>query len=452
MTVGHPAGDARVRTLSSAWLVSPTIARTEAAERRSAPAVSHRFAVQLALVTGLALAIRLGYLLTVPHTLRLGDALVYHLEGNDLAAGHGFANPLQLRFLHRSVPTAEHPPLWPLVLAGVSLAGGRSVLAHQVAGCVIGAAAVAAIGLAGRRIAGPRVGIIASALAAVYPCLWLNDARMMSETPYAFAIAVLLLVSYGYLRRPALRRAAALGAVVGLCALIRAEAVLLLLVVVGPVVVLAGTPGRRLAAGAVAAGVAAAVLAPWVIRNLLTFDHPVLLTINSDTVLVGANCAASYHGPGMGSWIFACSLAVGAPGDESDRALADRRAASSYIGHHLGRTPLVVLAREGRTWSLFRPLHDLEEPGGWTSWLSTAGFLAITPVALAGLWVMRRDGNRLAPFAGVAILVALVAALTYGTARFRLPWDVALTIPAAVAVDRALALVPRRRSGAVPTP
>ena len=74
--------------------------------------------------------------------------------------------------------------------------------------------------------------------------------------------------------------AAALGAIIGIAVLTRAEAVLLLVVLVVPLV--AGAVFVPSTKPAVLLGVAAlsaaAVVSPWVVRNLVTFQRPVILS------------------------------------------------------------------------------------------------------------------------------------------------------------------------------
>ncbi len=336
-----------------------------------------------------------------------------------IADGHGFLNPVQLVWLHRAVPTAEHPPLWPLVLSAVSVVGGRSVLAHQVATCVVGAAAVAAIGLAGRRVAGARAGLLAAAVGAADPTFWLMDTRILSETLYALTVAVFVITAYRFIDRPDGRRAVALGAAVGLAALVRSEAVVLLAIVVLP---LAARRAWRLLA--VAGAAAAVVVAPWVARDLVTFHRPVLFTTDSATVVVGANCPASYSGPGIGGWSFPCEGAVATHGDESDAAATQQRVALRYVAAHATRLPLVLAARELRTWDLFGP------PGGRALYLYAGSALAA-----AGVVLLRRRGRSVVPLVGLAALVALTTALTYGTARWRVPWEVAMAVLAGAEID-----------------
>ena len=405
----------------------------------------------LAAVTAIGLAVRLVSLLFSKHTLVLGDALFYHVQANVLASGRGFINPLQWEFFHRVVATAEHPPLYPLVLSVVSLVGGRSVLAHQTASCVLGSATVAVVALAGRRIAGPRVGLLAGAVAAFYPNLWLNDTQVMSETVYALTLALFLVAVYRFHDRQSVASAALMGGAVGLAALTRTEALALIVIVAIPVVLVKSElpAGRRAVSAGAAVAAALVVLSPWAVRSLVTFDRPVVLTINADTALAGANCPAAYNGAGTGSWVFTCGAAVKISGDESDQAATLRRHALDYVTAHLGRVPFVLLAREGRTWSVFRPLRDDSEPRGTTAWLRVVSFFAVTPFSVTGVWLLRRRGRLTLPLIGMAVLSAVSAATAYGAMRFRLPCEVALVILTAVAID---AVLPWQEAAVAPAP
>jgi hypothetical protein len=139
-----------------------------------------RFHVRLALVAAAALAIRCGYLATVGRDIvGIGDFYFYHWSANLLAEGRGYTDPFLLIFFDVEQPTAEHPPLWSGFLALVSLVGGSGsplgvtgpegdYMAHRLAGCLVGTAVVALIGLLGRLLGGDRLGLVAAAIAAIY--------------------------------------------------------------------------------------------------------------------------------------------------------------------------------------------------------------------------------------------------------------------------------------------
>src|SRR5207244_8269490 len=101
------------------------------------------------------------------------------------------------------------------------------------------------VGLIARRLGGPRAGLIAAGIAAVYPVLVAADGAMMSETLYGLLIAAALLTALRLLdRQPGPPLAAALGALIGLATLTRAEALLLLPLLAWPVA--ARAQARRL--------------------------------------------------------------------------------------------------------------------------------------------------------------------------------------------------------------
>src|SRR5205085_947444 len=131
-----------------------------------------------------------------------------------------YLQPFQYLYLHHTIPTTEKPPGYPAVLALLSWTGLDSYAAHRVVSCVLGAAAVVLIGMLGRRVAGERIGLLAGAIAAVYPALWMLDASLRSESLYLPLVALALLLAYE-------RRFVWLGIALGLAALTRSEALLL---------------------------------------------------------------------------------------------------------------------------------------------------------------------------------------------------------------------------------
>ena len=76
-----------------------------------------------------------------------------------LADSGRYLQPFMYLYRDRVIPTTEKPPLYPTVLALPSALGLDSYAAHRVVSCLLGAAAVVLIGLLGRRVGGPRVGL-----------------------------------------------------------------------------------------------------------------------------------------------------------------------------------------------------------------------------------------------------------------------------------------------------
>jgi 4-amino-4-deoxy-L-arabinose transferase-like glycosyltransferase len=376
------------------------------------PATRPGFARWLAAIAAGGLAVRLIYVLALTPGLRgHGDSAYYHQLANLLAGGHGFVDP------GNGTPTALHPPLFPLLLAAFSALGLDSWQAQRVVVCLVGAATIVVVGLIGRRVAGERTGLIAAALAALSPVLVSADGAVMAETLLGLLVALVALVAYA---PPSLRRGALLGALVGLAALTRGEALLLLLL-------LARRPPRELAAMVLACLV---VLAPWTIRNFSTFDKPVPISTNEGNLFAGANCDNTYRGRDIGSWDLRC-VPGGPIEDESLAAARFRHAGLNYASDHAGRVPLVLLARLGRTFELFQPVRQAQHAEARAAGLEVAGavfFLLLVPLGAYGAIVLRRRGIPLAPLLapfGLAIAATLIG---YGVPRFRHPADVALVV------------------------
>ncbi len=251
----------------------------------------------LVAIMALGFAVRLTYLRSRGggHLLP-GDARYYHLGANLLADGKGFTEPLYYEFGVR-LQGATHPPAFLVVLAGASAVGLRSILAHQLVGCVLGTITVGVVGLAGREIAGPRAGLIAAALSAVYPNFWLNDVVVMSETLVMLAAALVTLAAFRFWRTPTVGGGAILGVTLALAALTRAETVVMLILVAGPIVVyLERTRRQRAALLSVVVTASLLVMAPWIVYNVSRFHHPVFLSTGSGILLSAANCDETYYG------------------------------------------------------------------------------------------------------------------------------------------------------------
>src|SRR4051812_36707945 len=138
------------------------------------------------------------------------DETYYHRVANFVADGHGFISPAAFDAGH-VLPSAEKPPLYPLLLAVESKLGFTGFHAHRLLGALIGAATIVVIGLVARKVGGPRLGLIAAGLIAVNPVLWKWDSQVLSEPLYAALLALLLLLSYRVKEQPTVTRAIALG-------------------------------------------------------------------------------------------------------------------------------------------------------------------------------------------------------------------------------------------------
>jgi 4-amino-4-deoxy-L-arabinose transferase-like glycosyltransferase len=386
-------------------------------------------------------------------SLGLSDASYYYLQADKLAHGHWFVNPFTLPNAPQIRPSAAHPPLFTLTLAGADVLWAWSVNATRLLCCVIGGVGVFMVGVLGREVGGRRVGFLAAAIAAVYPVWWITDGLVLSEVLYMPLVAGLLLLAYRLWYRPRIMTAVAIGAVGGLAGLTRSEGLLLLIVVVAAVLFLNRTLTLRHRVQLFGATVLAAalVIAPWIGFNAARFNHVVYMSTNNGATIADSNCPQTYFGLHVGGFIPFCHTPkVREPGDESDVSSTLVAVGFRYARNHASRVPAVMAARVGRVWGVFRPAQtiDLDSYGRWShddSRLMLYSFYGVALAGIVGMFVLRRREITIVPFVAAIIAVTVGASLFYGIIRFRVPGDVAAVVLAAVALDAALS---RTRSNA----
>jgi 4-amino-4-deoxy-L-arabinose transferase-like glycosyltransferase len=395
------------------------------------------------------------------HATPTGDAFYFHWQARFIADGSGwFISPFPSLSPHVVVPSAEHPPLWSLVLALSDVLGLKSYPSQLLGACFIGAGAVFVTGLAAREVAGERTGLIAAGIAAVYPNYWINDTLGLSETLILLLVAAVILVAAKLWKKPSLHMTADLGLLCGLAAVTRAEQVLLIAVLLVPLILLLrGVAVRdRLRFLAVGVLIALVVIAPWVGFNLSRFSHRTLLSNDSGTALAMANCRSAYYKAYIGSGDFHCLNRIrGVPGDESAQDAQNRRVALRYIRGHLSRLPMVLAARPAREFGLYRPLVQLRlerDVNGRPLIIGEIGlgmYYALALAALYGALVLRRRGMTLLPFGGILLELVVAAMLTFGQTRYRAPIEVVLVVLGAVGLDALVAggVLPSRRRAAL---
>ena len=235
---------------------SPTAVPSETGFRFS-------FGWQLAAVCGLAFFLRLLNVMqtfSVPSVVQLlGDAKGYVDWATTIAEGNWIGDE-----------TFYQAPLYPYFLAVLIKCFGPSYTVMRLVQAILGAIGVAAIGLAGRRMFSPRIGMLAAVMLAVYPPAIYYDgiiqkAALASVLLCGFLAAV---VYTQYERRPWMSLLA--GVLLGLLVITRENA--LLWVPLVPVWMLLGIDApkksRWLLAAALTAGVAL-ILVPVAARNAM---------------------------------------------------------------------------------------------------------------------------------------------------------------------------------------
>jgi len=422
--------------------------------------------VALAMVVGLAIRVAFVLIRQSKVVLTTGDAYWYHFQAKLVVDGQGFLNPF-LYFKDGQVgPGADHPPGFVIVLAVLDVLGIDSPQGQRLAMCLVGTGSIWLIALLGRRIGNVKVGIIAAALAAVYPNLWINDGMLMVETVYIFAIAVSLLGAYRYLHRPNRIDLLVVAAGLTVGSMTRPESLLLFVVFLVPMVIMRhGMPWReRTLQVVLAALLPILAFGPWVAYNLGRFEEPVTVSSGSGQTLAAGNCVYTYEGRALGYYDIRCLLAptIQEPtGDPSQRDSAYRTLALDFMSENRGELPKVMAARVGRLWHLYAPVQSLVldgfiegrsggPPNGGRTLVGAAliMYFVLMPFAVAGAVIQRRRRVPIWPLMVQPVLATVVAALTFGITRYRAGAEITLVVLAAVALGWLLErLAERRRPG-----
>lgn len=392
----------------------------------------------------LALALRWFVILRYYKDLPLGltDNFYYHETANLLAEGRGFVNPFAFRAEpSTAIPTAAHPPLYSMFLAVWSFFGANTPLWHRLASGLVSATAVIPVALLVKRLAGRRAAALAGLGVAFYPPLWMNDGLILSESLYIPLAAAALLTAQRLADKPSLRTVVVLAGVLAAGALTRSEALLIVGVLLVPLVLSRRETPLKVRIGwlGAAAAVITLIMAPWLVRNLATFEEPTFLSVGPGYVMELGNCDITYSGSFLGYWHIGCDQNPWLAGDESVVAARKLDIAQDYIFAHLSDAPRVAAARVGRLFGVFRPyqtadfdvlferrVHNHVRIGLWAHWVASA-------FAVAGAVVLRRRGETLLPTMAFIAVAALTAAVSFGITRYRVGADVAVLVLAAVA-------------------
>ena len=329
--------------------------------------------------------------------------------------------------------------------------GGNHVLSQRLTMAFFGAGVVVLIALIGRTVAGDRAGLIAAAIAALYPNLWMNDGLIMSETlatagggggdparvplrPNAH-VAERALGRRHHRDRDAAPAPSSVCCCRSWCCPSRCSQRALAL-------------GRRLVLVVVSCLAALVVVSPWLIANLTRFDEPVLFSSNDGLTICGANNDGTYYGSGTGLW--AIQDCGGVQPRVAERARArgvDAVERPPREGPRLHHRPPRPPARGGggtgragleplraRLHGELQPQRGARDLGVVARVRRRSGCWCRSPSP--GRVILRRRKVPITPLVAQFVVVTVTAVAIYGLVRFRIPAEVSIVVLSAVAVDR----------------
>jgi len=356
-------------------------------------------------------------------------------------------------------PSAYTQPLYGFFLVPIYWIFGRHWEVIGTAQILVAAGTAILIYEIGRRVASPRVGFVAAAIASLHPYLVWHDVHMNREILDHFLAAAIVLLTLIAAARPTLRLAALLGVALGLGILGNVRLAALPLVVAAFILWRQGLQRRTVGLSLLLIGVTAVIVAPWMIRNRASVG---CFTVTTDArALWKANNENTYDTLTHGGWIDAVPRFPGSPPTPEDvyaRYLATGRytpvdecaqmrffqhKTHAFWIHHPGEKAKLALLSGQMLWQ-----PSVVETGGrpgegtWLDTLRTSSeplfMIPLYCLAVAGLFFVPRV------FAVLSVLLlayqTAVAMIFVGVTRYRVPWDFLLAVLASAAI---VALVQR---------
>jgi 4-amino-4-deoxy-L-arabinose transferase-like glycosyltransferase len=399
-----------------------------------------------------------SYLTLASEVAKTGDYSLSHAPGSGAGGTHG--------------PSAYFGPGYPYFLALVDVIDGhevrRGAAIHpaRISQAVLGTITVALIGLVALELFGPVAGLIALAIAAVYPVMIGLAGTLVAEN---LLTALIVAAVYATLRarraRPGARTVAwvaGAGVLTGLATLTHENGLLILL----PLIAAVWTRRprfalRSLAAPALLIATTVLMILPWTIRNEVVMHRFIPVSDETGITLVGTyNVASAAYRPVPYKW----RIFYGIPGEKSlikeagtltEPEIGDKLQSQAF--HYISKHPLAPLAV---AYHNTRRLFELEGTFAWKASAAAIDMpLDIARIGVVSFWILcllalvgaftrlARTAPRWIWF--VPLLMALsVVLVNVETPRFREPVDPFVILLAAAALASAADRIVRRLRGA----
>ena len=366
-------------------------------------------------------------------------------------------------------PSAYTQPLYGWFLIPVYWILGRAWWSVGIAQIVLAVVTAWLVYEIGRRVIGPRAGLVAAAIATLNPYLVWHDVHVNREIVDQVCAAALVLLTLAVAEKPSRKLAALLGVATGLALLGNSRLVFIpILCAVYLAFRLPRARASAVACGLVLVGAGVAV-APWLIRNKLNVGCWAITT--DGRAMWKANNPRTYGLLSSGQWIDNIGQHVPRPPEPGH--LTPDEVHGLYVRSH-GRVKLhpdeclemTFYENQALDWMqqhpgdkaklaalsaklLWQPsvFETSGRPGSGTN--LDVGRRIVEPVYMWILYALAFVGLFVARRAFVALALALfayntAAALVFvGATRYRVAWDFLLAILAAAALAR---LVERVRS------
>ncbi len=390
-------------------------------------------------------AIVVVYVLVTRGHMLAGDETEYHRQGVFFTEGKLWYSTTPFGVEHASAWKAPAYPAW--VGLWYSLLGS-SPLRVELVQALLAPLTVLLSWLLARRLFGPRAAIAAAWVVALFPLAWENYGLLFPEAlavPLTMAILLLLLD-----RRPTIGRTVAIGALLGVSLLLRPSAFFLLAAAAAAWIVASGWR-RGLGLTALATLVAVLVVVPWTVRNYVVSDGFIPISVQDGAIYGTFNEESASDPDDPYLWRPTPAgldriIDISEPVSDAEFRSRLQGAGLDYIADHPASVPKAFLYNGvTRFWDL-RPPGDSLAESSFQSRSRTVravglgAYYLLLPLALIGLWRLRRRREIAMPIVVMALTASLAFTVVAAT-RYRAPLE------PLIAVLACSLLAPTRRAG-----
>ncbi len=419
----------------------------------------------------LALLVRIVYNLTIARNyIPIYDAALYNTLGRQLIDSGCYC-------LYGHTLSLSRAPLWPFILAFIYAFVGKEEFYGRLFYCFLGSGTCTIIYLFSKDLFGSKIALFSGLLAAIYPCLFIYDGWLYTESLYTFCLTACVYMLYRLQLQyaPFTKRSRSekkwlnrawqallhhrwqimCGLLIGMAALTRPNGIFLLgLVALWAILVVLAkiqTWKAVLRDTVLIACIALILILPWSYRNYQVSHSFVLVSMGmgevlagayNDVVLEGNPAARGFWRPTPGSLTHDASNY--SPRDDA----ADTARAFTWIRTHLSTLPYLLSLHFINMWIPYTYSHGLAFEESYGSWMyffmiTIIKVLATLVIAFAfvGLFITWKQYKR--QLLAVYLLLALVIlqnVLFYSDMRFRAPIEPVLVLLAGSALYRMISV------------
>jgi 4-amino-4-deoxy-L-arabinose transferase-like glycosyltransferase len=357
------------------------------------------------------------------------------------------------------VITVSHGPLWPFLIAGISLIAGSAEFFDRLFLCGLDAGTCVLIYLFARDLFGKRIGLIAGLFACFYPALYVYTGWLYTEALFTFFQTAICYCMFRIQRSGGRdwRLWVLCGILLCLLSLTRPNGLLVigLVVVWAAILIWRGVLPRNTGLGAVlCVAVACALIAPWTIRNYVVSggglvpvaggDGTVLIGSYNDFIMTNRIFLGSWYSPGKTEPLVGPPIPPG-PCTARCEVLVQQEetaAAVKWIRSHLNEIPLLMFYHVRNFLTPYTHEADMpmdrfstQLPSIIVLMMSQKFPIPVLLLSALGLVVTLRKYWQQLLFAYLVILGTVADILVfYGNARFRSPIEPLLILLAAGAI------------------